>query len=416
MMTDHRLSISVAVFCTLIVVATLFFACSSGDRSTSATSTAGQAQTSNEPIVTTQAQTTAPTPVTTTTNITPTTTEIPITTSVTTPTAQITTVLTTTTTTTTTTVKVTTAPPETTPPTIVSPDPTEIVRGTVAWVSFDAELFADPEMKYSAETLDADCALIILEKGSAASRVAALGGVYYVKTELLTTSYPASAREIMAKNGGAYYKGKKGSVAIDAGHQNAAMRSTEPLGPGSTVQKAMLTAGTQGVATGINEYVLNLEVALRLRNELISRGYSVIMIRETHTVRLSNAARAEIANAYDADIFVRIHANGSADKSARGAYGLCMTSKNPFNGELHADSRRLADLLADAFCKETGVGRLNTWETDTMTGINWAKMPVTIIEMGYMSNYDEDKLMATDLFRRNAAVGMANGIDKYFEE
>lgn len=385
--------------------------------------TTGTTQTSTEPIVTTSAPPATMTPITTT--------EAPITTSVittqTTPITQITTVVATTTpittvtttttaTTTTTTAITTTAPPITAPTSVPSPDHTEIVRGKVAWVTESAELFADSDMKYSMNTLDADCALIILEKGSALSRVACLGGVYYVKSELLTTSYPASAREIMAQKGGAYYKGTKELVAIDAGHQNAAMRTLEPLGPGSTEKKAMLTAGTQGVATGINEYVLNLEVALRLRNELISRGYSVIMIRETHTVRLSNAARAEIANAYDADIFVRIHANGSTDKSARGAYGLCMTSKNPFNGDLYKGSRKLADAIADNLCKKTGVQRLNTWETDTMTGINWAKMPVTIIEIGYMSNPDEDRLMATDEFRKNAAVGMANGIDEYFAD
>lgn len=105
------------------------------------------------------------------------------------------------------------------------------------------------------------------------------------------------------------------------------MNGKEPLGPGSETLKKMLSTGTQGVATRIPEYVLNLEVSLRLRNELISRGYGVVMIRESHSVTLSNSQRAKIANAYGADIFIRVHANGSTDRTVRGAYGICMTEK-----------------------------------------------------------------------------------------
>lgn len=320
---------------------------------------------------------------------------------------------------TTTTVETTTSPPATiaTIATISNITPDQIVKGTVAWVTTDVELFDTADMDHSVGKIDADCSLILIDKGESASLVAALGSAYYLPTEYLTFTYPADALSKMNSLGGRYYKGSNGKlVAIDAGHQDQAMSEKEPLGPGAAEQKAMLSAGTQGVTTNISEYVLNLEVALRLRNELIARGYGVLMIRETHTVRISNAERANIANSYSADIFIRIHANGSANKTARGAYGVCMTAKNKYNGELHEKSRSLTDAVTDAFCKQTGVRRLTTWETDTMTGINWAKMPVVIIEMGYMSNPDEDRLMATDAFRKNAAVGMANGIDEYFAD
>ena len=179
--------------------------------------------------------------------------------------------------------------------------------------------------------------------------------------------------------------------------------------------KAKVTGGTKGVATGIPEYELNLQVALKLRDELESRGYRVLMIREDNDVDISNSERAQMANEAGVDALVRIHANGSENSSVKGAVTICQTPGNPYNGDLYKESRALSEKVLDAFVAATGARKEKIWETDSMTGINWCRTPVTIIEMGYMSNPDEDTLMAAEEYRMKMVLGIADGIDAYMD-
>lgn len=208
-------------------------------------------------------------------------------------------------------------------------------------------------------------------------------------------------------------KNKGVTIVIDPGHSSVVEDKQEPVGPGAQEYKSGDTYGTSGNSTGTPEYELTLTLSQQLKTELENRGYTIVMTRENNEEPRSCVERAEIMNNAGAAACVRIHANGSEDTSVQGAMTICTTPENPYVPELYQSSRYLSDCVLNSMVNMTGCISQGVWETDTMSGNNWSQIPVTIVEVGYMTNPDEDVRLSQPEYQGQIIRGIADGVDEF---
>lgn len=204
-------------------------------------------------------------------------------------------------------------------------------------------------------------------------------------------------------------------IAIDAGHQAHGNSEQETIAPSSGKTKAKVADGTGGVATGIAEYEFNLNFSQCLKRKLESAGYRVFMIRESNDVNISNQERAAMANASGADLYLRIHANGTGDSSVKGIETFYPSPNNPDIGYLSAPSEKLSKLILHEMANAAGAKARGAIARDDLTGTNFATMPSCLIECGYMSNPEEDRLLNDDAYLNKLADGIVKAINLYYQ-
>jgi N-acetylmuramoyl-L-alanine amidase len=198
-------------------------------------------------------------------------------------------------------------------------------------------------------------------------------------------------------------------VVIDAGHQAKADLRTEPVGPGSKTRKPRVEGGTRGIVTRRPESLDNLQIALRLRAALVARGVKVIMIRTTQNVDISNAQRAQIANADHADLFIRLHCDGSANHAVSGVLTL-VPARNVWTTKILSASSRTGRDIQAAVLAATHTRNRGIAKRGDLTGFNWSKAPVALVEMGVMTNAAQDRALATAAYQTKIATGIASGV------
>lgn len=233
------------------------------------------------------------------------------------------------------------------------------------------------------------------------------------KTEKEITVHITKKNEQSSSLQGIKYDSGGKVICIDAGHQARGNSSLEPNGPGSSTMKAKVTTGATGCVTGKTESQINLEVALKLQQALQSQGYTVIMCRTSQNVDISNAQRAEIANSNNVSAFIRLHCDSSTSSSATGTLTLAPSTSNPYCANIASESQTLSKAIVNNICSVTGSRNRGVSIVDNMTGLNWSKVPVTIVEMGFLSNPQEDRLLSSDDYQNKIVQGIVNGIGAY---
>ncbi|WP_142308576.1 N-acetylmuramoyl-L-alanine amidase [Bacillus thuringiensis] len=202
-------------------------------------------------------------------------------------------------------------------------------------------------------------------------------------------------------------------VVIDPGHQQKANLNLEPIGPGATTQKYKVTDGTTGVVTKKREVVLVLEMAFLLKEKLEAKGIQVLMTRISQDVDISNKERATFANNHKANLFLRLHADGSENPNQSGFAVLTPAEGSPYTKEIYAESLQISQTIVNKMRENQQVKVNGIKFRDDLSGFNWSKVPGVLLELGFMSNYEEDKKLSDPQYVNSLLQSVTDSVDAY---
>lgn len=180
------------------------------------------------------------------------------------------------------------------------------------------------------------------------------------------------------------------TVVVDAGHGGA-------------------DGGAVGTGTGVSEAGLNLAVAKRVEALLTARGIAVTMTRtsEEALAEDKNAdmqRRKQILNGDTVDIIVSIHMNAFPDKSISGAMAYYMAGSK--------EGQRLAQQVIDCVCDAAGKNRRLANPGDYFV-LRECASPAVLVECGFLSNPEEEKLLQEPAQQALLAKAIADGVCTY---
>ena len=202
-------------------------------------------------------------------------------------------------------------------------------------------------------------------------------------------------------------------VVIDPGHQQKANLNLEPIGPGATTQKYKVTDGTTGVVTKKREAVLVLEMAFVLKEKLEAKGIQVLMTRTSQDLDMSNKERATFANDHKANLFLRLHADGSENPNQSGFAVLTPAKESPYTKEIYAESLQISQTIVNKMRENHQVKVNGIKFRDDLSGFNWAKVPGVLLELGFMSNHEEDKKLSDPQYVNSLLQSVTDSVEEY---
>ena len=200
-------------------------------------------------------------------------------------------------------------------------------------------------------------------------------------------------------------------IVVDPSCQELPNKKKEPIAPGAFKTAFRTGTGEVGKETGIREYELNLKLAKIVKKYLEDYGYEVVMTRDSNDVDLSNSDRAMIANTTEADLYVVIGTGEEPGISVK-----CQTEDNPYTFDNYDKSRLLADTLLGSIVQGSGATDNGVDEVDDYAAINWSVVPTAVVEIGKLSDVDEEAKLADDDYQKELAKGIADGVESYFSQ
>jgi N-acetylmuramoyl-L-alanine amidase len=189
--------------------------------------------------------------------------------------------------------------------------------------------------------------------------------------------------------------------------------------------KVVLDAGHGGSdpgATGVNglrEKDVNWDITQKVRDELIAKGYEVVLTR-TDDSYWSLAQRVEFTNTLQADLFVSIHANAHPDGKTKGTMVLYYDNDYPQEDypaseamkQLTPYSKDLAQRVLDSLVTAAGTKNLGLVPSAVYVA-RMGTIPSILVETAFLSQTSDAALLASDSVRSKMAAGIANGIAAY---
>jgi N-acetylmuramoyl-L-alanine amidase len=202
-------------------------------------------------------------------------------------------------------------------------------------------------------------------------------------------------------------------IVIDSGHGKFISLDKEPNAPESTVMKYKSVVGATGTVSRVPERDINLAVALQLKALLEDAGYRVIMTHTDNTTNPSNIERAKMANDLEADLMIRIHNDSSTNASLHGA-SVLVPGNVGYAGPIVDVSRQYGTLILDSLIDQVGMSSRGLVTRTDQTGFNWSKVPVVTVEMGFLSNAQEEAKLIDPAYQTQLAKALFTGIQMCF--
>lgn len=172
------------------------------------------------------------------------------------------------------------------------------------------------------------------------------------------------------------------------------------------------TSGSVGLISKKNEYEIAMDVTLKLKEILEKDGYTVVLTKDNVETPLSSIERAEIGNRENANLMIRIHCDSFSNSNAKGASMLVPKQRGYITKEISEKSIEYGKNIIEEYTKKTGLNNRGLQYRSDLTGFNWSKIPVVLLELGFISNPEEDKFLSSEENINTIAEGIKDGIEK----